>query len=72
MKTSYSRAWEYEPLTYVSLIFRITYNMEIILHRNTSYFISWEPNILSKAEAPLQQVLLNMRVWGNGEEGMQE
>ena len=38
------------------MIFRLTDHMEIILHIHTSYFSSLEPNILNKAQAPLQQV----------------
>ena len=56
MKTSYSRAWECKPLTYVFLTFRITEHMDMILQSHTSYFIGWAPNILNNAQAPLQQV----------------
>ena len=56
MQTSYSRTWECEPITYVFLIFRITEHIDMILHRHTSYFPSWEPNILNKVKEPLQQV----------------
>ena len=56
MKTSYSRAWECEPLTYVFLIFRLTEHMDMRLQSHTSYFTAWAPNILSKTQAPLQQV----------------
>ena len=56
MKTSYSRAWEWEPLTYVLLIFLLTDHMDMILKIHTSYFIAWAPNILSKMQTPLQQV----------------
>ena len=34
----------------------LTNNMDIILQSHTSYFTSWEPNILIKAQAPFQQV----------------
>ena len=56
MKTSYLRAWECKPLTYVFLIFQITDNMDMILHIHTSYLIYLSPNILNKAQALLQQV----------------
>ena len=38
------------------MIFRLIENMEIILNINASYIKSWESNILSKVQAPLQQV----------------
>ena len=72
MKTSYSRAWECEPPTYVFLIFRLKNNMDTILQVHKSYTQSLESNILSKVQAPLQQVRHQMRVWGNREEGMME
>ena len=56
MKTSYSREWEHEPLTYVLLIFRLTENMEMILQINMLYFKSLASYILMKSQAPLQQV----------------
>ena len=46
--------------------------MEIILKIHTSYIKSWASITLIKAQAPLQQVHHQMRVWGNGEEGMRE
>ena len=72
MKTSYLRAWECEPLTYVFLIFRLTENMNIILLIHASYFTAWAPNILSKAQSPLQQVRPQHESVGDGEEGMRE
>ena len=56
MKTSHSRAWECKPFIHVFLIFRLTEYMDMILHIHTSYYKSWEPNILSKTQTPLQQV----------------
>ena len=56
MKASHSRAWVCKPFIHIFMIFRLTENMEMILQSHTSYFTSWEPNILSKAQAPLQQV----------------
>ena len=56
MKTSHSRAWECKHFINLFLIFRLTESIEMILHSHTSYFIAWAPNILSKAQAPLQQV----------------
>ena len=72
MKTSYSRAWECEPLTYVFLIFRLAYKMDTRVKRNISYSQYLASNILSKFQEPLQQVRHQMRVWGNGKEGMRE
>ena len=57
MKTGYSRAWECKPFIHVFLIFRLTEHMEMILLIHTMYFIAQASNILSKAQAPLQQVL---------------
>ena len=56
MKTSHSRAWECKPFIHGFMIFRLTYHMEIIVHIHTSYTQYWGSNILSKVQAPLQQV----------------
>ena len=72
MKTSYSIAWECQPFIHVFLIFIIIDHMEMILHIHESCIKAWASTILSKAQAPLQQVHLQMRVWGKGEEGMRE
>ena len=72
MKTSYSRAWECEPLTYVFFIFRLTYHMYIRVHIHSSYTQYWASNILSKVQAPLQQVRHQHESVGNGEEGMRQ
>ena len=55
-KTSNSRACECKPFIHVFMIFRLIENMEIILQIYASHIKSWESNILSKAQAPLQQV----------------
>ena len=72
MKTSYSRSWECEPFIHIFLIFRLTKNMYIILQSHELCIKSWASTILSKAQESLQQVCYQMRVWGNGEEGMRE
>ena len=56
MKTSHFRACECKPFIHVFLISRLTKHMDIRLQRHTSYFTPSEPNILSKSQAPLQQV----------------
>ena len=56
MKTSYSRAWECKPFIHVFMIFRLTEDMDMKLQSHTSYFTAWASTILSKAQAPLQQV----------------
>ena len=56
MKTSHSRAWECKPSMHEFMIFKLIEKMDMNLNIHTSYFTSWEPNILSKAQAPLQQV----------------
>ena len=56
MKTSYSRAWECNPFIHVFLIFQLIENMEIILQIPTSYIKYLASNVLSKVQAPLQQV----------------
>ena len=46
--------------------------MDTIVQIHTSYTQYWASNIHSKVQAPLIQVHHQMRVWGNGEEGMRE
>ena len=72
MKTSHSKAWECNTFIHGFMIFRITNNMEIGVNIHTSHTQYLESNILSKVQAPLQQVRHQMRAWGNGEEGMRE
>ena len=47
---------ECEPFIHVFLIFRLTENMEMILQIHKSYIKSLASTIISKAQAPLQQV----------------
>ena len=52
--------------------FRIIYHIYMILQIHESCIKSWESTERIKAQEPLQQVSHQMRVWGNGEEGMRE
>ena len=72
MKTSHSRARECKPFIHVFMIFILIENIYMILQIHESYVKSWASTIISKAQAPHQQVRHQMRVWGNGEEGMRE
>ena len=56
MKTSDLMACECNIFIQVFKIFRIKEDIYMIIHIHKSYFISWAPNILSKAQAPLKQV----------------
>ena len=56
MKTSHSRAWECKPFTHGFMIFRLIENINIILQIHKQYNQYWASNILSKVQAPLQQV----------------
>ena len=44
----------------------------MILQKHTSKIKYWKSTILTKAQESLQQVRHQMRVQGNGEEGMRE
>ena len=72
MKTSYSRAWECKPFIHLFLIFILKNNMEMRFQIPESCIKYWASTILSKSQAPLQQVCHQMRVRGNEEEGMRE
>ena len=72
MKSSHSRAWECKPFTYRFLIFLLIENMEIRVNIHTSYTQYLASNILSKVQAPHQQVCHQHESVRNGEKGMRE
>ena len=69
MKTSHSIVWECKPFIHVFMIFRLTYHMEMILYIDKPYFKAQHKH---QHKHYSNKCALNMRVWGNGEEGMRE
>ena len=72
MKTSYSRAQGMRAFhTYVSEILNYREYLGDIKYQS-SCIKSFASTILSKAQESLQQVHHQIRVWGDGEEGMRK
>ena len=72
MKTSHSRAWECKHFTHGFLTIRIIENMEIKVHTHTPYTQSCNQMDSTNSKHHSNKCVINMRVWGNGEEGMRE